>query len=189
MQILSKVNNSILFLFADNEDVIVNLKKYAELSGINGNRLIFGNRASYEEYLSRYSLCNLFLDTSPYNAGTTASDSLWCNVPVVTIAGNSFASRVAASLLTSIGLSDLITTHRDDYVTLAVELAHNQEKYVEVKSRLIKNKSSWPLFNSKLFTKNWEQALSVAYKRLIQNEEVEHIDLAPTGHSPSSNII
>lgn len=177
MQILSKVENSILFLFADNEDVIVNLKKYAELSGINSNRLIFGNRASYEEYLSRYNLCHLFLDTYPYNAGTTASDSLWCNVPVLTIAGNSFASRVAASLLTSIGLSDLITTNKNDYVSLAIELAHNQEKYAEIKSRLINNKSSWPLFNSNLFTKNWEQALSVAYRRLIRNEELAHIDL------------
>jgi len=189
MQILFQVENSILFLYADNEDVIFNLKKNAELSGINSNRLIFGNRASYEEYLSRYNLCHLFLDTFPYNAGTTASDSLWCNVPVLTIAGKSFASRVASSLLNSIGLSDLITTDKNDYVTLAVELAHNQEKYVEVKSRLIKNKSTWPLFNSKLFIKNWEQALSVAYKRLIRNEEVEHIDLAPTGHSPSSNMI
>jgi hypothetical protein len=177
MQILSKVDNSILFLFADNEDAIVNLKKYAKLSGINCNRLIFGNRASYEEYLSRYSLCNLFLDTSPYNAGTTASDSLWCNVPVLTIEGNSFASRVAASLLTSIGLSDLITAHKNDYVNLAVELAHNQKKYAEIQSRLNINKSASPLFNSQLFTKNWERALRVAYERLLQNEEVDHIDL------------
>jgi predicted O-linked N-acetylglucosamine transferase (SPINDLY family) len=177
IQILSKVDNSILFLFADNEDVIVNLRKYARLSSINSNRLIFGNRASYGEYLSRYNLCHLFLDTSPYNAGTTASDSLWCNVPVLTIAGNSFASRVAASLLTSIGLSDLITTNKNDYVSLAIELANNQAKYAEIKSRLIKNKSSWPLFNSNLFTKNWEQALSVAYRRLIRKEEVAHIDL------------
>jgi predicted O-linked N-acetylglucosamine transferase (SPINDLY family) len=177
MQILFKVDNSILFLFADNEDVIVNLKKYAELSGVNGNRLIFSNRTSYEEYLSRYSLCNLFLDTSPYNAGTTASDSLWCNVPVLTIAGNSFASRVAASLLTSIGLSDLITAHKNDYVNLAVELAHNQKKYAEIQSRLNINKSASPLFNSQLFTKNWEWALRLAYECLIQNEEVDHIDL------------
>lgn len=177
MQILSKVENSILFLFADNEDVIINLKKYAELCCINSNRLIFGNRASYEVYLSRYNLCHLFLDTFPYNAGTTASDSLWCNVPVLTIAGKSFASRVAASLLTSIGLSDLITTHKNDYVTLAVELAYNQEKYSEIKSRLIKNKSSWPLFNSQLFIKNWERALTVAYERLLQNKEVQHIEL------------
>jgi protein O-GlcNAc transferase len=177
MQILAKVGNSILFLFADNEDVINNLKKFAELKGINGNRLIFGNRTSYEEYLSRYSLCNLFLDTSPYNAGTTASDSLWCNVPVLTIAGNSFASRVAASLLTSIGLSDLITTHKNDYVSLAIELANNQKKYADIQSRLIKNKSASPLFNSQLFTKNWERALRVAYERLLQNEDVDHIDL------------
>jgi predicted O-linked N-acetylglucosamine transferase (SPINDLY family) len=177
MQILSKVENGILFLFADNEDVIVSLKKYAELNGINGNRLIFGNRVTYEEYLSRYSLCNLFLDTTPYNAGATASDSLWCNVPVLTILGNSFASRVAASLLTSIGLTDLITTHKNDYVNLAVELAHNQKKYAGIKSRLIQNKSSLPLFNSQLFTKNWERALRTAYDRLLQNEEVDNIDL------------
>jgi protein O-GlcNAc transferase len=176
IQILFKVQNGILFLFADNEDVIINLKKYAELNGINSNRLIFCNRASYEEYLSRYNLCHLFLDTFPYNAGTTASDSLWCNVPVLTIAGNSFASRVAASLLTSIGLSDLITTHKDDYVSLAVELAHNKKKYSEIKLRLINNKSSWPLFDSQLFTKNWERALTLAYKRLIRNEEVVNID-------------
>jgi protein O-GlcNAc transferase len=177
IQILFKVKNSILFLFADNEEVIVNLKKYAELKGINGNRLIFGNRASYGEYLSRYTLCNLFLDTSPYNAGTTASDSLWCNVPVLTIAGNSFASRVAASLLTSMGLSDLITTNKKDYINLAVEIAHNQKKYFDIQSRLIKNKSASPLFNSHLFTKNWERALRIAYARLIRNEEADHIDL------------
>ncbi len=164
MRILNAVEGSVLFLFADNEWSKANLIKEACLCGIDSARLIFVGRILTEEYLARYRVCDLFLDTFPYNAGTTASDALWVGLPVLTLMGQSFASRMAASLLNAIGLPELITTTQEEYEALAIELANNPQKLESIKLRLAHNRLTTPLFDTPLFTKNLEAAYIKMYE-------------------------
>jgi protein O-GlcNAc transferase len=165
MKILKSVDDSVLFLYAENESVQINLIKEAEIRGINRDRLVFCNRLEFSEYLARFKTCDLFLDTAPYNSGATASDALWAGLPVLTLMGQSFASRVAASLLTAIGLPELITTTPQEYETLAIELAHNAEKLAALKQKLESNRLSTPLFDTPQFTKDLERAYVQMYER------------------------
>jgi predicted O-linked N-acetylglucosamine transferase (SPINDLY family) len=126
--------------------------------------LVFGGRIPREEYLSRYRVCDLFLDTFPYNAGTTASDALWTGLPILTRMGRSFASRVAASLLNAIGLPELITSTQEEYEAFAIELAVNPNKLAEIKLKLANNRLTTPLFDTPLFTKNLEATYIKMYK-------------------------
>jgi protein O-GlcNAc transferase len=103
-------------------------------------------------------VCDLFLDTAPYNAGTTASDALWAGLPVITLIGKSFPSRVAASLLHNIGLPELITTTKLAYEALAIELATDPQKLTSIKKKLAENRLKTPLFNSLLFSSHIEAA-------------------------------
>jgi predicted O-linked N-acetylglucosamine transferase (SPINDLY family) len=165
MRILKTVEDSVLFLYAENQWVEVNLKKEAEARGISGARLVFGKSIPTEEYLARYKTCDLFLDTFPYNAGATASDALWMGLPVLTLIGKSFASRIAASLLNAIGLPELIANTGEKYEELAIELATNPKKLAGIKLELTKNRSTFPLFNTPLFTKNLEDAYIKIYEQ------------------------
>ena len=131
-------------------------------------RLIFGARIPADEYLARYRVCDLFLDTAPYNAGTTASDALWVGLPVLTLLGSSFAGRMAASLLNAIDLPELITCSQEEYEQLAIELASNPNRLAEIKYRLIQNRLSSPLFNTPFFTKNLETAYVKIYEKYLQ---------------------
>ena len=177
MRILNAVEGSVLFLYADNEWAKVNLIKEAGLRGIDSERLIFGGRFSVEEYLARYRVCDLFLDTFPYNAGTTASDALWVELPVLTLMGQSFASRVAASILNAIGLSELITNTQEEYENLAIELATNPEKLGELKKKLSRNRFTEPLFDTPLFTKHIEAAYTQMYERYNLGLKPDHINI------------
>jgi predicted O-linked N-acetylglucosamine transferase (SPINDLY family) len=167
MRILKRVEDSILFLYADNEWSKANLISEARVKGIDGARLVFGERISTQDYLARYRVCDLFLDTFPYNAGTTASDALWTGLPVLTLMGQSFASRVAASLLNAIGLPELITNTQEEYEALAIELATNPQKLVEIKLKLANNRLTTPLFDTPLFTKNLEAAYIKMHERCL----------------------
>ncbi|WP_353202995.1 tetratricopeptide repeat protein [Polynucleobacter sp.] len=158
MHILKSTKRSVLFLYAENEWAKSNLIKEAEARGVNGQRLVFGKHLDPDEYLARYQACDLFLDTAPYNAGTTASDALWAGLPVLTLIGESFASRVAASLLNNIELPELITTTKSAYEALAIELATNPQKLISIKKKLAENRLKSPLFNSPLFSKHIEAA-------------------------------
>jgi len=173
VRILKNTQNSALFLYGDNPITISNLKNEAAKRGLDSNRLIFGGRLAYDDYLSRYKNFNLFLDTSPYNAGTTASDALWSDLPVLTLVGRSFASRMGSSLLSSLDLPELITHSQKEYEDVAIELARNAAKYAALKSKLISNKSSTALFNSKLFTKHLESAYLQIYDRATQGLKPE----------------
>lgn len=165
MRILSAVEDSILYLYADNKWAEENLKREAETRGINIARLVFGGALPADEYLARYRACDLFLDTVPYNAGTTASDALWSGLPVITLMGQSFASRVAASLLNAIGLSEMIANTQEEYVALAIELAKNPKKLADIKLKLSNNRLSTPLFDTPLFAKSIETAYIKMYER------------------------
>jgi predicted O-linked N-acetylglucosamine transferase (SPINDLY family) len=164
MRILNAVESSMLFLYADNKWAKANLIAEASLRGVDSARLVFGGRIPREEYLSRYRVCDLFLDTFPYNAGTTASDALWTGLPILTRMGRSFASRVAASLLNAIGLPELITSTQEEYEAFAIELAVNPNKLAEIKLKLANNRLTTPLFDTPLFTKNLEATYIKMYK-------------------------
>jgi protein O-GlcNAc transferase len=175
MRILKAVENSTLFLYAENQWAEANLKKEAEARGIRSTRLVFGKNIPADEYLARYRVCDLFLDTFPYNAGTTASDALWAGLPVMTLMGRSFASRMAASLLNAIGLPELITSTQEEYETLAIELGNNPEKLLQIKEKLIENRFTTPLFDTPQFTKNLEAAFIKMHERYEAGLQSEHI--------------
>jgi protein O-GlcNAc transferase len=170
MRILKKVENSVLVIYADLKITEINLIKECKKHGINVNRIIFKKRMARDEYLADYQLYDLFLDTFPYNAGATASDSLWMGVPILTVMGESFASRYAASLLNAINLSELITHSFEEYETKAVELALNRDKHKKIINKLSVNKNDSKLFNIQEFTRTLECAYETIMQDKINNE-------------------
>ncbi len=183
MGILKAVENSVLWLSENNPIADKNLQMEAEKKGVNSSRLIFAKRVPLEEdHLARHKLADLFLDTLPYNAHTTCSDALWAGLPVLTLIGQSFASRVAASLLNAVNLPELITNTKEEYENLAIELATNPEKLKSIKEKLEKNRLTTPLFNTKIFTNHIEAAYEDMYDRyqndlLPDNIEVKDLSL------------
>lgn len=175
MRILSRVDGSVLFLYADNEQAAENLRKEARKSGVVADRLVFAGRVERSLYLARYRVADLFLDTFPYNAGTTASDALWVGVPVLTRMGSSFASRVAASVLTAVGLPELITSSQQDYEELAVELATRPQLLQQIRHKLSQQRLTQPLFDSRAFTRNLEQAYRRMHERSLDGLPPDHI--------------
>jgi predicted O-linked N-acetylglucosamine transferase (SPINDLY family) len=174
-RILTSVEGSVLWLFGDNPFAISNLKMEAEKRGLHPDRLIFAGRISAPDHLARYRLADLFLDTTPCNAHTTASDALWAGLPVLTLAGESFGARVAASLNHAVGLSDLVVNTQAEYERLAVRIAQDPEYVQGIKSRLKDNLMTAPLFDTPLFTKNLEAAYCQAYKSYQLDLEPDHI--------------
>ena len=177
MRILGKVNSSVIFLYAHNEKVKENLLKEAIARNIDPQRLIFGAEVSMSDYLARFRNADLFLDTSPYNAGATASDALRSELPLITLIGNSFASRHAASILNALGLPELVAESVEEYELLAVELATNSEKFLAVKAKLVKNLPDSLLLNTKLFSSNIESAYQKIYQRYHEGLAPDHIHL------------
>ena len=175
MRILKAVQGSVLWLFQDNFWAVENLKKEAEKKDISAERLVFAERLPLPEHLARHCQADLFLDTFPYNAHTTTSDALWAGLPVLTLTGQSFASRVAASLLNAIGLPELITSTQEGYEALAIELALNPKKLADIKLKLANNRLTTPLFDTPLFTKNLETAYIKMVERYRADLEPEHI--------------
>jgi predicted O-linked N-acetylglucosamine transferase (SPINDLY family) len=129
------------------------------------------------EHLARHRCADLFLDTYPCNAHTTASDSLWAGLPLITLRGESFASRVASSLLIAAGLPELITATQSDYESLAIELANDSVKLLELKSTLVNNLLTAPLFNTESTTKNIELAYVQIMERYWNGLLPDHIKL------------
>lgn len=158
MRILHAVPNSVLWLLKDEPETEANLKHQASIAGVDASRLIFAERRSIPEHLARHMLADLFLDTLPYNAHTTTSDALWTGLPVLTCMGQSFASRVAASLLNACSLTELITESRADYEKLAIELAYHPTKLATIRAKLIANRDKHPLFDTVRYAKNLETA-------------------------------
>jgi predicted O-linked N-acetylglucosamine transferase (SPINDLY family) len=156
-RLLAVVPDSVLWLLDAPPEAVSNLRSEAERRNIASQRLIFAPTKSLSEHLARLQLADLALDTFPYTSHTTASDALWAVVPLVTRIGDTFPSRVAASLLHSIGLPDLITNNMDDYYSLAKQLATNPEALTDVKDRLATGKLDNPLFNTEEFTKELEK--------------------------------
>jgi predicted O-linked N-acetylglucosamine transferase (SPINDLY family) len=164
MRLLARVPGSVLWLSPASATACENLRHEAVARGIDGQRLVFAPRLSLPEHLARHVHADLFLDTTPYNAGTTANDALFMGVPVLTCAGDTLASRVAGSQLHAIGLPELVTTHLSDYEARALELARVPERLTQLRDRLVAQRSSHPLFDMARFTRALDDLLHVAWE-------------------------
>ena len=157
--LLSEVPGSVLWLLADNPAAEANLRAYAQSKGVSQERLVFATRVSPENYLARYLIADLFLDTFPFNAGTTANDCLWMGCPLATLSGRSFASRMAGALLTAAGLSELIATSLDQYKAIALALATDPARCLSIRDRLRVVRQEGALFDTARFTRALEERL------------------------------
>ena len=169
IKLLKKIDGSVLWLMSTNKWAVNNLIRRASEKGISKNRIIFAKRLPHEQHLSRLKNADLFLDTIPYNAHTTASDALWAEVPILTLPGKSFGSRVGSSILTAIGLTELIAPSIKEYESIALNLAKSPDKLSSLKQKLRKNIVAKPLFNTKLYTKNLEKAYEKIWKQHKKN--------------------
>jgi predicted O-linked N-acetylglucosamine transferase (SPINDLY family) len=158
MNILQRVPDSVFWILADNQWAEDNLRSAAEIRGIDRSRLIFAGRVLPEEYLARYQAADLFLDSFPFNAGTTANDALWMCLPVLTCSGRSFASRMAGALLTAAKLDELITFNFHDYEEKAVWLATHPEECQRMREHLRDVRENGALFDTPKFVRNLESS-------------------------------
>jgi predicted O-linked N-acetylglucosamine transferase (SPINDLY family) len=178
MRILRRTANGVLWLSQGNAAAANNLRQAAMQRGVDADRLVFAQRmASLPEHLARYRAADLFLDTLPYNAHATAIDALWAGLPVLTRPGECYAGRVAASLLKTIGLPELIAASAVQYEDLAVQFAAEPLRLAEVKQKLARNKLKTPLFDTPALTRHLEMAYTRAYERYLANLAPEHIYL------------
>lgn len=169
MRMLKGVEGSVLWLLNDTPIAVANLRREAEKRGIDGERLVFADRMPLEHHLARHRLADLFLDTLPYNAHTTTSDALWAGLPVITCTGKSFASRVAASLLRAVEMPELITTSARDFERLGIELANDPGRLKRIREKLWRNRTTAPLFDTGLFTRNIERAYEQIHERHLSH--------------------
>ena len=180
MRLLTKVPDSVLWLLTVNDTTKQNLLAEAKKKGIEQERIIFASLTTLPEHLARLRLADLFLDTFYYNAHTTGSDALWAGVPMLTLKGTTFASRVGASLLRSVGLPELITQTPEEYESLAYQLATQPEQLLSLRNKLEHNRKSAPLFNGTLFAKHLEEAYQQMHSKHLQKLPPENIDLRNT---------
>lgn len=171
MRLLNKTDNAVLWLGKGNAVSQQNLRREAEKRGVPANRLVFADRTEkLADHLARHRLANLFLDTLPFNAGTTASDALWAGLPVLTCTGEAYVGRMAGSLLHAVGLPELITHNLADYEALALKLAATPHLLADLKARLASNRLTHPLFDTERFCRHIESAFTTMQQR-CQNGE------------------
>jgi protein O-GlcNAc transferase len=175
MRILQQVPDSVLWLQGGGETAIKNLMREAELKGVKAERLVFGEKLPKSEHLRRLQLADLGLDTHIVNGHTTTSDALWAGVPVIAVQGNHFASRVSASLLTAIGLPELITETLEEYEALAVKLGSNPNDLKAIRKKLSKHRQTKPLFDTPRFTRDLESVYKQFWKIFILGEKPRQI--------------
>jgi len=176
MRILGRVDESVLWLLEDNPEAARNLRREVEARGISASRLVFAGKVPLiEEHLARQRAADLFIDTLPYNAHTTASDALWAGLPLLTCAGRTFPGRVAASLLKAIHLPELIARTQGEYEALVIELATNPERLAQIREKLENNRLTAPLFDTELFARHLEDLYSQMYERCEAGLPPDHI--------------
>ncbi len=170
MRLLRDVDGSVLWLLDDNAAATASLRREAERRGVATGRLVFAPRAALSAHLARHAAADLFLDTFPYTAHTTASDALWAGLPLVTLQGETFASRVAASLLHAAGLPELVTDSLADYEALARKLATTPALLARLRGRLGRQNKALPLFDTDRFRRHLEQAYAAMHERAGRGE-------------------
>jgi predicted O-linked N-acetylglucosamine transferase (SPINDLY family) len=170
MTILAEVDNGVLWLFGGDDDTNQRLRDRARDAGIAPERLIFATKKANPEHLARYALADLFLDTFPYGAHTTAADAMWMGVPVVTLPGRTFASRVCSSLVAAAGVGELICEDRDDYIARAIAIGRDPEHLNSLKRRLREGRSESPLFDTPRLTRELEGAFRSMWRDFLAGE-------------------
>jgi predicted O-linked N-acetylglucosamine transferase (SPINDLY family) len=180
MRLLQGTPGSVLWLSQAHPIAMANLRREAERCGVSAQRLIFAPKvADNAEHLARQRLADLFLDTLPYNAHTTANDALWAGLPVLTCIGETCAGRVAASQLKAVGLPELITTSLEDYEALALKLAREPSFLAAIKAKLARNRDTYPLFDTARFTRHIEAAYTTMWERQQRGERPEAFAVKP----------
>lgn len=180
VRLLKNIDGSVLWLLAESPATERNLLREAASRGIDRQRIVFAGRVGYGDYLARYRLADILLDTLPFNAGTTASDALWSGLPIVTCAGEPFAARMAGSLLEAVGLPELITHSLDNYESLALRLAREPQWLAALKARLEAGRETCPLFDTRTFTRHLEAGYAAAWQRYQRGEAPADIDVDPS---------
>lgn len=179
MRILTLVPNSVLWLRSDNELAQANLRREAEQRSVGPERLISAPRVEFAVHLARQRLADLFLDTLPYNAHSTACDALWAGLPVLTCAGNSFAGRVAGSLLHAVDLPELVAATLEEYERLAVQLARDPQTLAGLRDKLARQRNMSALFDAPLFVRNLELAYGAMFEGWAGGKPTRPIAVSP----------
>ena len=188
MRLLQKIEGSVLWLLRDNATAERNLRREAASRGIDPGRLVFADRLALAEHLARHRLADLFLDTLPVIAHTTASDALWAGLPVLTCLGKTFAGRVAGSLLYAVGLPELVTKSLEEYEALALKLAHEPSLLSAYRERLEKNRLTAPLFDSDRFRRHLEHAYLTMLEMHDRGEKPRGFAVAAPNTRPGGAI-
>jgi protein O-GlcNAc transferase len=178
MRILARVPNSVLWLSQQSETVVENLQRETLRRGVDAERLIFAKHMpSAAEHLARHRAADLFLDTRPYGAHATAMDALWAGLPVLTLPGEGFASRVAASLLNAVGLPEFVATSAANYEEMAVNMAENPGIVVGAREKLARNRLDSPLFDTPRFVRDLESGYAQMLDRHQAGLPPEHLNV------------
>src|SRR5262249_9619338 len=175
LRILKRVDGSVMWLLEDNTKASSNLRKEAEIRGVTPERLVFAKRTSLPDHLARHRLADVFLDTIPFNAGSTANDALWAGLPLITCSGQTYTARMAGSLLNAMGLPELITTRLEAYEQLAIDLATHPENLAAIKHKLAENRLTTALFDMNRLTNHIEAAYAGMYERYQTGLPPDHI--------------
>lgn len=177
LSILKSVPESVLWLVREHSEQEKNLVEYAAQRGVKKNRFVFAEITKYADHLSRYKIVDLVLDTFPFNGGTTTSDALWAGAPVLTCSGEAFSSRMSTSLLTSIGLPELVSNSLMDYEAKAIDLAMNIDILSKIREKLSDGRANSSLFNTVQFTDKLESAYRMIFSRSKAGLPPERIDV------------
>lgn len=170
LRLLASVDDSVLWLLEEYAEARINLQRAAASRGIAPERLVFAPPVPAAAHLARHVLADLFLDTAPYGAHTSASDALWSGVPLVALAGRSFAARVSSSILTAAGMPELITNSIGEYETLALSLASDRDRLNQLRTKLIGLRAAAPLFDTDRFRRHIEAAYRTMVDRVRRGE-------------------
>jgi predicted O-linked N-acetylglucosamine transferase (SPINDLY family) len=179
MRLLDRIDGSVMWLFETNAQAAQNLRLEAARRGIAPERLVFAPLIALPDHLARHRLADLFLDTLPYNAHTTASDALWAGLPVLTCVGSTFPGRVAGSLLDAIGMPELVTRSLEEYEAMALKLAGDPDFLASLKAKLARNRNSCLLFDTARFARHIEAAYTAMWDRYRRGERPESFSVEP----------
>ena len=188
MQLLRQRPDSVLWLLVSDDEARRNLRAAAVQAGVDGARLVFADRMALPQHLARHACADLFLDSWPCNAHTPAGDALWAGLPVLTCAGETFASRVGASLLTACRMTELIAANPRVYVDLALALAANPSRLSALRERLQATRLQVPLFDTERFARHIERAYDLAWDRFAQDLPPDHITVPAIGRHEETRV-